>query len=247
MKGTEGSALRVRVLKFNILTNSNQKVISTKVRSVVAGQSPQENTVVSVLNVFSNEMCESIWAAGPAQMMLTTSQPLLLLGEAESSFGFNFDLIETNIINLAVVIAVVLYLGSDVLSSLLNDRKQKILSTIQSADERYLEAQQKLEQAKAKVEQAKTKAVEIRQQGNSAAAQATKTLFERTEEEIRRLEETKQASLREQEDKALSQVREQVIKLSIERATAQLRTKMDNSTQKRLIDYNIGLLGKIQG
>jgi len=174
------------------------------------------------------------------------------LGESlstESSFGFNFDLIETNIINLAVVIAVVLYLGSDVLSSLLNDRKNKILSTIQSADQRYLEAQQKLEQAKAKVEQAKAKAVEIRQQGNSAAAQATKTLFERTEEEIRRLEETKQASLREQEDKALSQVREQVIKLSIERALSQLRAKMDSGsgTQKRLIDYNIGLLGKIQG
>ena len=207
----------------------------------------QENTVVSVLNVFSNEMCESVCT--PAHAMLTTSQPLLLLGEAESSFGFNFDLIETNIINLAVVIAVVLYLGSDVLSSLLRDRKQKILSTIQSADERYLEAQQKLEQAKAKVEQAKAKAVEIRQQGNSAAAQATKTLFERTEEEIRRLEETKQASLREQEDKALSQVREQVIKLSIERALSQLRTKMDSGsgTQKRLIDYNIGLLGKIQG
>jgi F-type H+-transporting ATPase subunit b len=193
---------------------------------------------VSVLNVLQGTLSESLEPS---------VRTLQLLGEAESSFGLNFDLIETNIINLAVVIAVVLYLGSDLLSSLLRDRKNRIVSTIQSADERYLEAQQKLETAKAKVEQAKAKAIEIRQQGNSAAAQATKTLFERTEEEIRRLEETKQATLRVEEDKALSQVRDQVVKLSIERALSQLRAKMDNSVQKRLIDLNIGLLGKIPG
>lgn len=169
------------------------------------------------------------------------------ISEAESSFGFNFDIIETNIINLAVVIVVVVYLGGDILKSILQDRKQRILSTIQSADERFLEAQQKLEQAKQKVLAAKTKAVEIRQQGNTAAIQATKTLFERTEEEIRRLEETKQGTLRFEEEKALSQVRDQVIKLSIERAFSQLRTKMrnDTSAQKRLIDLNISLLGKM--
>ena len=178
---------------------------------------------------------------------LTPMNGVAFIAEAEGSFGFNFDLIETNIINLAVVIAVVLYLGSDVLKSILQERKQRILSTIQSADERYLEAQQKLEQAKQKVQSAKTKAVEIRQQGNTAATQATKTLFERTEEEIRRLEETKQASLRFEEEKALSQVRDQVIQLSVERAFTQLRTKMrnDNSVQKRLIDLNISLLGKM--
>ena len=180
--------------------------------------------------------------------------PILLVALEESeasSFGFNLDPIETNIINLAVVIGVVFYLGGDVISSILKERKERILSTIQSADERFLDAQQKLEQAKQKVTQAKAKAIEIRQQGNTAAAQATKTLFERTEEEIRRLSETKEASLRFEEEKALSQVREQVIKLSIERSLTQLRAKMESSSgtpsplQKRLIDFNIGLLGKL--
>ena len=45
-------------------------------------------------------------------------------------FGLNFDIIETNILNLGVVIGVVLYLGGDVLTLLLNDRKQKILGTL---------------------------------------------------------------------------------------------------------------------
>jgi len=160
-------------------------------------------------------------------------------------FGLNFDIIETNILNLGVVIAVVIYLGGDVLTSLLNDRKQRILGTLKSADERFLEAQQKLEEAKQKVQIAQTKAVEIREQGNKTAIQAAKTLFERTEEEIRRLEESKQATLRFEEEKAMSQVRQQVVNLSIERAFTQLRSKMDASLQRKLIDTNINLLGKL--
>ena len=160
-------------------------------------------------------------------------------------FGLNFDIIETNILNLGVVIGVVIYLGGDVLTSLLNDRKQKILGTLKSADERFLEAQQKLEEAKQKVQTAQTKAIEIREQGNKTAIQAAKTLFERTEDEIRRLEEGKQATLRFEEEKAMSQVRQQVVSLSIDRAFNQLRTKMDSSIQKRLIDTNINLLGKL--
>ena len=161
------------------------------------------------------------------------------------TFGLNFDIIETNILNLGVVIGVVIYLGGDVLTSLLNDRKQKILGTLKSADERFLEAQQKLEEAKQKVQTAQTKAIEIREQGNKTAIQAAKTLFERTEDEIRRLEEGKQATLRFEEEKAMSQVRQQVVSLSIEKAFNQLRTKMDASIQRRLIDTNINLLGKL--
>jgi len=59
-------------------------------------------------------------------------------------FGLNFDLIETNILNLLVVLGVVIYLGGDVLSSLLNERKQKIFATLKSANERFVEAEQKL-------------------------------------------------------------------------------------------------------
>jgi F-type H+-transporting ATPase subunit b len=187
--------------------------------------------------------------------LLNANESLALIGRfwSEStqiasplgSFGLNFDIIETNILNLGVVIGVVIYLGGDVLTSLLNDRKQKILGTLKSADERFLEAQQKLEEAKQKVQTAQTKAIEIREQGNKTAIQAAKTLFERTEDEIRRLEEGKQATLRFEEEKAMSQVRQQVVTLSIDRAFNQLRTKMDASIQRRLIDTNINLLGKL--
>jgi len=160
-------------------------------------------------------------------------------------FGFNFDIIETNILNLAVVIGVVVYLGGDVLNSLLNDRKQKILGTLKSANDRFLEAEQKLAEAKQKIEIAKTKAIEIRQQGKATAIQTTSTLFLRTEEEIQRLDESKKATLRFEEEKAIGLVRQQVVSLSIERAFSILKTKIDNSLQRRLIDTGVTQLGKL--
>lgn len=160
-------------------------------------------------------------------------------------FGFNFDIIETNILNLTVVIGVVFYLGGDVLRSLLSERKQKILGTLQSANERFLEAEQKREEAKLKVQRAQRKALEIREQGQQAALQSQSALSLRTAEEILRLEEGKQASLRFEEEKALLQLRQHVVRLSLEKALSQLRTGIDGNLQRRLIDANINVLGKV--
>ena len=189
------------------------------------------------LRSFTSEACIDVVLASPRHFDSA-------LSPAEG-FGFNFDVIETNILNLAVVVGVVIYLGGDVLNSLLNDRKQKILGTLKSANDRFLEAEQKLAEAKQKIEIAKTKAIEIRQQGKATAIQTTSTLFLRTEEEIQRLDESKKATLRFEEEKAIGLVRQQVVSLSIERAFSILKTKIDNSLQRRLIDTGVAQLGKL--
>jgi len=168
------------------------------------------------------------------------------IANSEHNFGFNFDIIETNILNLAVVLGVVLFLGGDVLTSLLNDRKQKILGTLKSATEKFLEAELQLSEAKQKIEIAKTKAIQIREQGKLTAVQTIQTLFQRTEEEIQRLNESKQASLRFEEEKAINILRQQVVTLSIERALNILQTKLDNSLQRKLIENNISLLSNLR-
>jgi F-type H+-transporting ATPase subunit b len=160
-------------------------------------------------------------------------------------FGFNFDIIETNILNLTVVIGVVVYLGGDVLRSLLSERKQKIIGTLQNATERFLEAEQKREEAKEKVQRAQAKALEIREQGRKAALQSQTILIARTAEEILRLEEGKETNLRFEEEKVTLQLRQHVVRLSLAKALVQLQTKIDFNLQRRLIDSNIDILGKL--
>jgi len=162
-------------------------------------------------------------------------------------FGFNFDLIETNILNLAVVLGVVVFLGGDVLTSLLNDRKQKILGSLKTATEKFIDAEKQLEEEKQKIEIAKTKAIQIREQGKLTPIQTTQNLFLRTEEEIRNLDQSKQASLRFEEEKAINILRQQVVRLAIERVLNILgeALKLDGSLQNKLIETNIRSLSQL--
>lgn len=164
------------------------------------------------------------------------------LGEG---FGINTNLLETNILNLTVVIGVLVYFGGDVLTSLLDNRKEMILKSLNDAEERYQEATQKLATAKEQLELAKTKAEDIRAQGLVTAEQGTKNLLERAEEDIKRLEEGKQATIRFEEEKAVNEVCERVSRLALEQAISKVKNRLDPSLQRRIIDLNIALLGKI--
>ena len=45
-------------------------------------------------------------------------------------FGINTNVLETNILNLSVVIGVLFVVGKDVLTSLLDERRQKIVQSL---------------------------------------------------------------------------------------------------------------------
>jgi len=201
----------------------------------------------------ANDLIYQIASEGPLSEGLGSTS--LGMGEAQlhqaedgaAHFGFNFDLIETNILNLAVVLGVVIFLGGDVLTSLLNDRKQKILGSLKTATEKFIDAEKQLEEAKQKIEIAKTKAIQIREQGKLTAIQTTQNLFLRTEEEIRNLDQSKQASLRFEEEKASNTLRQQVVSLAIQRVFNILgeALKLDGSLQTKLIETNIRSLSQL--
>jgi F-type H+-transporting ATPase subunit b len=63
---------------------------------------------------------------------------------AEGSLGINFDIFETNLINLLILTGGIFYLGSNALSESLVERQQKILGAIQESEERLAQATQRL-------------------------------------------------------------------------------------------------------
>jgi len=80
-------------------------------------------------------------------------------------FGFNTNLLETNILNLAVVLPLVFSLGKDTLTSILDSRREKILSSLRSADDRFKQAQLELDAAKSELALAAEKVKEIQSEG----------------------------------------------------------------------------------
>lgn len=158
------------------------------------------------------------------------------------NFGLNTNLLETNLINLSVVLSLLVYFGKGVLNNLLSNRKQTILSTINDAEERYNEATDKLNQARTRLERAKIKANEIRVNGLSQIEKEKKELINAADEDSKRLEDSKNATIRFEEQRAIEQVRQQVSRLALERALEALNKRLNNELHSRVIDYHIGLL-----
>jgi len=91
-------------------------------------------------------------------------------------FGINTNIFETNIINLAAVIGVVIsFVGSN-LTTILEDRRKTIVNNLEEANQRALEAAEKLNLAKTQLEVAKQKAKQIREDGISRASQEINTV-----------------------------------------------------------------------
>nr|NP_039281.1 ATP synthase CF0 B subunit [Marchantia paleacea]P06291.1 RecName: Full=ATP synthase subunit b, chloroplastic; AltName: Full=ATP synthase F(0) sector subunit b; AltName: Full=ATPase subunit I [Marchantia polymorpha]BAS44701.1 ATP synthase subunit b [Marchantia paleacea subsp. diptera]CAA28067.1 atpF [Marchantia paleacea] len=158
------------------------------------------------------------------------------------SFGLNTNLLETNLINLGVVLGLLVYFGKGVLSNLLNNRKLTILNTIQDAEERYKEATDKLNQARTRLQQAKQKADDIRINGLSQMEKEKQDLINAADEDSKRLEDSKNATIRFEKQRAIEQVRQQVSRLALERALETLKSRLNSELHLRMIDYHIGLL-----
>lgn len=152
-------------------------------------------------------------------------------------FGINTNVLETNIINLSVVIGVLIVVGKDVLSSLLDERKAKILQSLDDVETRYVKAQAELEKANAKLQAAVEKVEEIRKQSAEATSLTSVTAEKYVESEMNRLRATKDSTVNVEKQKTARELRELLIRTAIEKATLTLKTERSGATlQKRFID-----------
>lgn len=159
-------------------------------------------------------------------------------------FGLNLDLFETNLINLGIVIGTLLYFGNGVMSNLLSKRKETILTNIRDAENRYENAKKKLIQAKMRLEKAKLKAKEIQVQGLIQVENEKLELIENANQDSKRLEESKNITIRLEEQRAIEQIREQISKLALEKTLNILKTRLTSQLQTQMIDYNINFFLK---
>ena len=81
------------------------------------------------------------------------NQIFTLLAE-EEGIGLNFDILETGLLNILALLAILIYTGRDFLGSILEERKTTIVKSVQDAENRLNEAQKRLSQAQKQLNQA---------------------------------------------------------------------------------------------
>lgn len=155
----------------------------------------------------------------------------------QGGFGINTNILETNIINLAAVVGIVVTFVGQNLTATLEDRKNTILKNLQEANQRALEAQQKLEQARQQLALAQSKAQEIRQDGNMRLQQEMNAVLKEHEARLARLNEFKQETVQFYQQKAFKQASLYVISRMMSRVKERLTRGLDQAAQVQVNTY----------
>jgi F-type H+-transporting ATPase subunit b len=134
---------------------------------------------------------------------------------------------------LVVVLAVY---GWPRILAALQAREQRILETIEKAEEKNRDAEALLEKYKEQLEKARVDARKIIEEGKADA----ESLKQRTlEEQTQEAETLKKRALREIElarDKALAEMREETVQMGVEIASRLIRKNLSASDHKTLIE-----------
>jgi F-type H+-transporting ATPase subunit b len=164
-------------------------------------------------------------------------------GAAEGGFGLNLDILETNLINLVILIGILFYFGRKVLTNILNERRSGIESVIQDAEGRLREAQTALAKAQGQLTQAQQEAQRITQVAEQNAQAAKEAILVKANLDVERLKETAASDLNAELEKAISQLRQKVVLQALEKVEGQLKGGISADAQQILIDRSIAQLG----
>nr|YP_010539197.1 CF0 subunit I [Helianthus porteri]YP_010539198.1 CF0 subunit I [Helianthus porteri]UYF13145.1 CF0 subunit I [Helianthus porteri]UYF13146.1 CF0 subunit I [Helianthus porteri] len=162
------------------------------------------------------------------------------------SFGFNTDILATNLINLSVVLGVLIFFGKGVLSDLLDNRKQRILNTIRNSEELREGAIEQLEKARARLRKIEIEADEFRVNGYSEIQREKLNLIDSTYKTLEQLENYKNETINFEQQKASNQVRQRVFQQALQGALGTLNSCLNNELHLRTISANIGILAAMK-
>lgn len=167
---------------------------------------------------------------------------LWLLATEGGGFGINFDLLETNLINLVIIWGVLFYFGSKFLGGKLSDRRATIEEAIQDAERRQREAKQALEQQKDTLAQAQSKAKDIVASAKENASKVSDEILAQAKVDVERLRTAADQDVSFQQEKVMRELRQRIAELALERAESELPSRLTPEIQTALIDKSIALL-----
>nr|YP_009385971.1 ATP synthase CF0 subunit I [Parahyparrhenia siamensis]ARS85547.1 ATP synthase CF0 subunit I [Parahyparrhenia siamensis] len=162
------------------------------------------------------------------------------------SFGLNTDILATNLINLTVVVGVLIFFGKGVLKDLLDNRKQRILSTIRNSEELRRGTLEQLEKARIRLQKVELEADEYRRNGYSEIEREKENLINATSISLEQLEKSKNETLYFEKQRAMNQVRQRVFQQAVQGALGTLNSCLNTELHFRTIRDNIDILSAIE-
>lgn len=148
-------------------------------------------------------------------------------------------ILETNVINLSIVIFILYTYGTDTVTEALDARRERIVQTLSIADKKYEEAKQKIEKAKAAVKFAQSRREEVLNALPAKRAFEEKRIADQLEFERTLLQEKAKANIQVQTDRTIRGVLQKVGTKLLRRALASSSTTFFNNRNNVRIYQNL--------
>jgi len=158
-------------------------------------------------------------------------------------FHFNSNILETNLINIIILIVLLVYVLGSFLKESLNLRQEEIIKSIQESEKRLNEAKQRLHEAEAQMGQAQILMKEIQNQIQVTKTNIIKSDFVQARQSMEQQFYNALLLISSSEQQALSNLTKQISRLALNEVMALLQTKLGKDEQSFLIDTKLNCLG----
>ena len=151
----------------------------------------------------------------------------------------NLNPLETNLVNLVIVIGLLFWFLRGFLGGILERRRAAILQELQDAESRLKTATENLSQAQSELAAAQQKAEKIRADGQARAAGIRSEGEKRTISVMAAIKAGADADAEADAARIKDSLRREAALAAIDKALAELPARLDASAQAKLIDSTI--------
>nr|YP_009663743.1 ATP synthase CF0 B subunit [Cuscuta erosa]QCW07689.1 ATP synthase CF0 B subunit [Cuscuta erosa] len=168
----------------------------------------------------------------------------LAYGSPAGSFGLNTNTLVISLLNIGVVLGVLIVFGRVFLINFLENRKSKIINTIQVSEELYRGAFDKLEKARAHLCKVETEAKQLRVTEYSKIDHKKLNLLNLNYRTLEQLKKKKTCWF--EQKRAINDVRQWVLQQTLQRVLKNLNSLLNAELHLRINRVNIDVLGTLK-
>ena len=158
-------------------------------------------------------------------------------------FDINWTM-AAQIINFAVLVAILAKFAYKPFLKILEDRKMKIQNDLDSAEQNRLDGEKFKQEYLDKLEEARLQAQSIMDKAVRTAEQAKDEIIKQAQEESAKLLKNAKDEINRERDKAINELRAEVVTLSLAAASKIINKNMDDQVNAELVENFISNLDK---
>jgi F-type H+-transporting ATPase subunit b len=166
----------------------------------------------------------------------------LLLSNESEGFGINSDILETNLINIVLLIALLVSTVGKFLSTSLDSRQEQIINNVQDAEKRLNEANERLNEAKVQWAQTQIVFDEIKSQNKQTKANLLKADFTNANKDLALRFKTGLMVAKFREKQVFNDIIIQVTQSTLEKTISKIQSQLGQKEQSLIIDTKINRL-----